>query len=89
MNERIKELANSVGLFMQLPSGPYPVQMTAEESVEAYKKFAELIVRECADTIENRAPGQMGKEGEGWTNGYDDGLKTGAFLIKKHFGVEE
>lgn len=47
MNERIKELANSVGLFMQLPSGPYPVQMTAEESVEAYKKFAELIVREC------------------------------------------
>ena len=51
-------------------------------------KFAELIVRECIKTIEYRAPGQMGKIGEGWTNGYDDGLKTGAWLIKEHFGVE-
>jgi hypothetical protein len=48
-----------------------------------------LIVRECIKTIEYRAPGQMGKEGEGWTNGYDDGLKTGAWLLKEHFGVEE
>jgi hypothetical protein len=50
------------------------------------ERFANLVVRECANIIENRAPGQMGKEGEGWTNGYDEGLKTGAFLIKKHFG---
>jgi hypothetical protein len=49
-------------------------------------RFANLVVRECANIVENRAPGQMGKEGEGWTNGYDEGLKTGAFLIKKHFG---
>jgi hypothetical protein len=53
------------------------------------ERFAELIVQECIKTIEYRAPGQMGKEGEGWTNGYDDGLKTGAWLLKEHFGVEE
>lgn len=52
------------------------------------EKFAELIVRECAEVIEKRAPGQMGTKGEGWTNGYDDGLMTGAFIIKRHFGVE-
>ena len=53
------------------------------------EKFAELIVLECAKTIENRAPGQIGKEGEGWTNGYDNGLTTGAWLIKQHFGIEK
>jgi hypothetical protein len=53
------------------------------------ERFAEKIVRECIKTIEYRAPGQMGKEGEGWTNGYDDGLKTGAWLLKKHFGLQE
>jgi hypothetical protein len=78
MNERIFELAK---------------QATTEEA-DGFKyfdkeKFAELIVRECIKTIEYRAPGQMGKEGEGWTNGYDDGLKTGAWLLKEHFGVTE
>ena len=77
MNERIKLLESQCWEARQY--GPAWFNST---------KFAELIVRECADTIENRTPGQMGKEGEGWTNGYDDGLKTGAFLIKKHFGVE-
>jgi hypothetical protein len=81
MNERIQELAKQAGLEM--------CKCGCDMLTRQSAKFAELIVRECADTIENRAPGQMGKEGEGWTNGYDDGLKTGAFLIKKHFGVEK
>jgi hypothetical protein len=79
MNERIRELAEQAGFN--------PVNYMGSNSI-LFEKFAELIVKECADTIENRTPGQMGKEGEGWTNGYDDGLKTSAFLIKKHFGVE-
>ena len=82
MNEKIKQLAEQAGY---LPDGFGIGHWDMPEC----KKFVKLIVQECADTIENRAPGQMGKEGEGWTNGYDDGLKTSAFLIKKYFGVEE
>jgi hypothetical protein len=78
MNERIQELAE------QASKEVFPIN-----SIAFMEKFAELIVRECIKTIEYRAPGQMGKEGEGWTNGYDDGLKTGAWLLKEHFGVEE
>jgi hypothetical protein len=81
MNERILELADKA--VEDMPSGPWNIPD------EFCKKFAELIVQECIKTIEYRAPGQMGKEGEGWTNGYDDGLKTGAWLLKEHFGVEE
>jgi hypothetical protein len=88
MTERIFELAKQADLIQwdTLPSG---ARTPDYESVVKAKKFAELIVRECIKTIEYRAPGQMGKEGEGWTNGYDDGLKTGAWLLKEHFGVEE
>jgi hypothetical protein len=87
MNDRIKELIGQSGNGQFHKDKFYP--HIGSRTLEDWTKFAELIVRECANTIENRAPGQMGKEGEGWTNGYDDGLKTGAFLIKKHFGVEE
>jgi hypothetical protein len=83
MNERILELAEHAGYSWHNQfSGPIL-------SPNAIEKFAELIVRECIKTIEYRAPGQMGKEGEGWTNGYDDGLKTGAWLLKEHFGIKE
>jgi hypothetical protein len=83
MNERILELAEQAGYSWHNQfSGPIL-------SPNAIEKFAELIVRECIKTIEYRAPGQMGKEGEGWTNGYDDGLKTGAWLLKEHFGIKE
>jgi hypothetical protein len=81
MNERIKQLMDQAGIDVEA------VENLGE--MPAAIKFAELIVRECIKTIEYRAPGQMGKEGEGWTNGYDDGLKTGAWLLKEHFGVEE
>jgi hypothetical protein len=82
MNELLIEKLYKQSLFNTESDGFPDIEMDV-------KKFALLIVKECANTIKNRAPGQMGKEGEGWTNGYDDGLKTGAFLIKKHFGVEE
>ena len=88
MTERIFELAKQADLIQwdTLPSG---ARTPDYESVVKAKKFAELIVQECIKTIEYRAPGQMGKEGEGWTNGYDDGLKTGAWLLKEHFEIKE
>jgi hypothetical protein len=42
MNERIKELAVQAGFY-------------ANPDVEKFEKFAELIVRECIDKIENEA----------------------------------
>ena len=77
MNKRIRELAEQAS-----------EKWVGGEFFDR-EKFAELIVRECIKTIEYRAPGQMGEVGKGWTNGYDDGLKTGAWLLKEHFGVKE
>jgi hypothetical protein len=99
MNERrIEELAKQAGEYVNSVYTP-PVRSKTPDKIwedghvdwhtQFNQKFAELIVQECIKTIEYRAPGQMGKEGEGWTNGYDDGLKTGAWLLKEHFGVEE
>ena len=73
MNERIKELAEQAGLrFTQLMSNPMvPVVDGKETDLE---KFAELIVRECIDVVED-------------AGGIDKYHYTGA--IGKHFGVEE
>ena len=50
MNQRIQELAEQAGLYVDLPSGtPWPRAMSAEECEAAYKKFARLIVFECGE----------------------------------------
>jgi hypothetical protein len=61
MNERIQELAVQAGFY-------------ANPDVEKFEKFAELIVRECA----NRAS---------WAQ--DTGEKDIVGEVLKHFGVEE
>ena len=73
MNERIRQLAEQAGLrFTQLMSNPMvPVVDGKETDLE---KFAELIVRECIDVVED-------------AGGIDKYHYTGA--IGKHFGVEE
>jgi len=72
MNERIKELAIRAELTVNTrgkigPAGFGPVD-------DGYKKFAELIVKECA----NRAT---------WAQ--DTGAKDIGGEVLKHFGVEE
>jgi hypothetical protein len=49
MNKRIQQLAQEAGMYVDLNGNPWPKWMTAEECEVAYKKFAELIVRECID----------------------------------------
>ena len=82
MNERIRELAEQAGL-------KYYNWSTIESNIidgdfkyprlEDYKKFAELIVRECLNQCYNR--------------GMDDELYAGqlkaATYIEEYFGVEE
>jgi hypothetical protein len=57
MNERIQELAEQAGLYVDLPSGtPWPRAMSAEECQAAYEKFAELIVKETIQVVANQLP---------------------------------
>ena len=77
MNERIIRLAQEAGMYVDLNGNPWPKWMSAEECELAYKKFAELIVKECArvafESDLTMAIGQWGADS----------------AILKHFGVEE
>ena len=69
MNERILELAREAGLLVHNPTG-VPTKL---------EKFAQLIVRECAD---------VGYD----ASYYECSLNVGNIVsnkIKQHFGVEE
>ena len=83
MNERIQQLAQEAGMYVDLKGKPWPKWMSAEECEVAYKKFAELIVREClaqvsrVDDMLEDEPAQ--KAAVAWV----------ASSIAEHFGVEE
>ena len=66
MNERIEDLAR------QCMSMRFFVDTASEEF--DYKKFAELIIKECASVVNSRDDSDTGF----WAN-----------LIKEHFGVKE
>ena len=74
MNQRILELAKQADLIQwdTLPSG---ARTPDHESVVKAKKFAELIVKECVNTLE--------------FHGFDDAVPYIQWMAKKHFGVEE
>jgi len=81
MNEKIKEFAKQA--WPGLPSHWWD----SRDGAEAVEKFAELIVRECAEQIVAKgtdwvdfAPSQTGVRPEYWAM---------AQQIKQHFGVEE
>ncbi len=65
MNKRYKELAREAGLLVYNPEG-VPTKL---------EKFAELIVKECVDKMQN--------------DYYGDSLDDICKQIKEHFGVEE
>jgi hypothetical protein len=75
MNERIKELMKEAN--KDIPLGK-PFWSALEEFSE---KFAELIVWECADTIQKRYMGDNNRE--------DMEVRRCVEDLKKHFGVEE
>ena len=68
MNERMKELAKQAGFGPT--ANPY------ERQAFDVNMFAELIVRECANVVDEHEPLNT------WTKRYST-------LIKEHFGVEE
>ena len=74
MNERIKELWEEAAKTTQSDSW--------EEQTKFMERFAELIVRECANQCDLLLDHRISSE---WSRGTHDCSRA----IKKHFGVEE
>ena len=74
MNKRIQELAEQATTYID-PSANDGVCWHFDK-----EKFAELIVRECAEIADVERPNSLGC-------GYI--TKTKGMLIKEHFGVKE
>ena len=77
MNNQIQKFAEQAGMYVDLKGKPWPKWMSAEECEAAYEKFAELIVRECANIDFRREVGLTA----------DDDYEIGK-VIKEHFGVK-
>ena len=77
MNERIKELAIEARLIAPEYSDCTHTTLSPQE-----QKFAELIVRECANHCDLLLDHKISSE---WSRGTHDCSRA----IKKHFGVEE
>jgi len=77
MNKKIKELAEQAGI--------YKLNLSDETEYWIMEKFAELIVRECADRVTSKA--------NGWGDMTGFAIKESildcANDLKQHFGVEE
>ena len=71
MNERIKQLAEQAGI--------YNLELTDETEYWIIEKFAELIVRECADDAKHHVMNISTYADADFV--YEQ--------IKRHFGVEE
>ena len=84
MNERIKELAERCRTHYYDGNGGYIEQFDEE-------KFAELIVRECVQTLIDNTPERYTNESaeEDWDKGYDRAMRDCVHHIQEHFGVEE
>ena len=84
MNERIEEFYSQVGLDFENFQ-----RVTVKKG--DMKKFAELIVRECVQTLIDNTPERYTNEAaeEDWDKGYDRAMKDCVHHIQEHFGVEE
>lgn len=71
MNERIKQFAKQT-----LSKDQFGLWLAGDEDIE---KFAELIVRECLDILDDEDTGDV----------YGKSVRLAMIRIKKQFGVEE
>jgi hypothetical protein len=56
MQDRIKQLAQEAGMYVDVKGEPWPKWMGAEECEQSYQKFAELIVLKCAEIADTAEP---------------------------------
>jgi hypothetical protein len=86
MNKRIKELWSQAGGHYDSGNQHTWPQYTIDDP----EKFAELIVRECADILMKpeyamNHPEELSDYNKGWVNGRLLGIEH----IKEYFGVEQ
>jgi hypothetical protein len=86
MNERIRLLAEQAEKYADDNFKGEPTYSEAYDS-----KFAELIVRECAQLILDKKMGDLGDNPgvKEWEEGYNEAVHDCYYLIRKHFGVKE
>ena len=80
MNEWIKQLAEQAGAYMPGPmgiAGGHPA--VGFQDLELFEKFAELIVKECADVAKTLHYPHFGQESEDYEERFD-------VSFKEHFG---
>jgi hypothetical protein len=87
MNERIQELSKQAGLNFeyQMINPPKPLQILG--SAEQFEKFAELIVRECAQIAVFKDSGTVATADV--AGHMAAGRSIASRLIREHFGVAE
>lgn len=84
MNKRIEELADKAARFsatMALPTGESGDKLFVE-------KFAELIVRECAQICQTVSGDQVDNASKDYQEGREMGATVCRNQIKNRFGVE-
>ena len=81
MNKRIAELAEQAEQHANEQNDKHGVRFKSEYD----RKFAELIVQECAQLMQARKYADPDDSAEHYVN---QGLATGVSLIKQHFGVK-
>jgi hypothetical protein len=92
MNERIRQLAEQAGIGYGNLSTGHGDNWQFAGRPEELERFAQLIVRECADLYNHEdvlAPIGMSAHGEAHQHGWIEGTKTYRDTILEHFGVEE
>lgn len=90
MNERIRLLAEQA----RLGRGPEKIHISENGVVIFYlnelEKFAELIVRECVQTLRDNTPVIDEYDSvEDWDRGYIRAMVDCEHHIQEHFGVKE
>ena len=85
MNERIRELAEQATEYANEQNELHGVDyvMTFKE------KFAELIVKECAEQIKTQGISASSEDYGDYEIGFNAGLFHALRTTKEHFGVEQ
>jgi hypothetical protein len=86
MNERIRELAEQAKGFVDLNQHVGGTNGCMVYTYDGLEKFAELIVRECAELSVNSQYANTKSE---YYEGFNEALVYAGNKIRKHFGVEE
>jgi hypothetical protein len=91
MNERIKQLAEQAGIEFTYDPTETPMRAFVECWEDEMAKFAELIVRECINIV-NEQKECLHEEEKYWHDrdyGYEMAVNDASKGIKQFFGVEE